>query len=158
MSKERLEEIKYCADNTDDNMFYIPSSDVYFLIKQAERVLELEREFELCDSTIHVIDMTINNPSTSDDDKFEKVNAIIKKYHADDCIHCNSKGFNGLDYCPNCIRGDVLNENLKLEQQNKCYRETLEKAEYELDDFERYGNKSATKAYITICEALEESE
>src|SRR5699024_4228328 len=38
------------------------------------------------------------------------------------CIHCNGKGFNGLDACDKCDRGKLL----RLEQQNKWYREALE--------------------------------
>ncbi len=94
---------------------------IQIIEEQAERVQELEKEFELCDSTMHLIDMTINNPSTSDDDKWEKVNKTIKKYYADDCIHCNGKGFNGLDYCLQCSKGIIM----ELEQQNKRYREAL---------------------------------
>ena len=152
---ERLEEIKehfaYCMDEgllfaeQEEKLLeelYEQAERVDMLIhenmeirkgyqERSKRVQELEREFELCDSTIHMIDMTINNPSTSDDDKFEKVNTIIKKYYADGCIHCNSKGFNGLDYCPNCIRGKVIQKNMELEQQNKRYREALEQIKKE---------------------------
>lgn len=120
MSKERLEEHTHVAVKVDEYRF---------LKEQAKRVQELEREFELCDSTMHMIDMTINNPSTSDDDKWEKVNKTIKKYYADDCIHCNGKGFNGLDYCSNCVRGEVIQKNMELAQQNKRYRDRIEELE-----------------------------
>ena len=136
---ERLEEIEnklLQATNEDDEDVVYASicaeavlEDLQWTVgyakKQAERVAELEKEFELCDSTMHMIDMTINNPSTSDDDKWEKVKKTMKKYYADDCIHCNGKGFNGLDYCPNCVRGEVIQKNMELEHQNKRYRELL---------------------------------
>src|SRR5699024_4533573 len=93
--------IKHDLVHNDGMMISLSYSEVRYLV---QRVQELEKEFELCDSTMHMIDMTINNPSTSDDDKWEKVKKTTKKYYEDDCIHCNGKGFNGLDYCPNCTR------------------------------------------------------
>lgn len=181
--QERLAKIKKSARDYYDNVV-LNQKDYVYLIEQEEkhlelkeereewelamrtrddRVEELEKEFELCDSTIHMIDMTINNPSTSDDDKWEKVKKIIKKYYADDCIHCNDKGFNGLDYCPNCVRGDVLKENLELEQQNKRYREVIKSMRSEIK-YALYSNKSedVKKHYLQNAErkadeALEES-
>ncbi len=165
--KERLEKLKQQKVWKDASEFVFLTVDVddyKFLHEKAERVQELERDLELCDSAMHIIDMTINNPSTSDDDKWEKVNKTMKKYYADDCIHCNGKGFNGLDYCPYCICGEILQENIELEQQNKRYRETIESVRSEIK-YALYSNKSEDvkihylqNAEREATEALEESE
>ena len=42
--KERLEEIKLKFNNTIDTMLYVPYEDVKFLIEQAERAHELEKQ------------------------------------------------------------------------------------------------------------------
>ena len=51
------------------------------------------------------------------------------------CIHCNGKGFNGLDACDKCDCGKLL----RLEQQNKRYREVIDEI----------------REYITGCEKVD---
>src|SRR5699024_9859373 len=51
------------------------------------------------------------------------------------CIHCNRKGFNGLDACDKCDCGKLL----RLEQQNKRYREVIDEI----------------REYITGCEKVD---
>lgn len=140
----------------------IPLKELSPLFTVMNHVQGLERDFELCDSAMHMIDMTINNPETTDNDKWEKVNKLIKKYYADDCIHCNGKGFNGLDYCPNCIRGKIIQENMESEQQNERYlftinamRQVLKDARHSLD----IGEKVQGLEYgIGMADAILESD
>lgn len=47
--------------------------------KQVELAQELEENLEVLDSAIFRIGLTINNPNTSDDEKWEKVNEVISK-------------------------------------------------------------------------------
>lgn len=128
--KERLEEVRkntrihLCLGK--ETIAELPMRHYEYIYEQTERVQEFEKEFELYDIIHHKIGMTVNNPNTSDDEKWEEVNKLLSEAWESECIHCNGKGFNGLDYCPNCIRGEVIRENLELEQQNKRYREALE--------------------------------
>ncbi len=40
-----------------------------------------------------------------------KHQVIARKALEDDCIHCNGKGFNGLDYCPQCNQMEEDDDN-----------------------------------------------
>lgn len=169
--KERLKEIKTKHDLFDGlkrTPFYvkeeqrqkcITKSDYDFLIEQAERVEGLEKDFELYDIINHKIGMTVSNPNISDDEKWEEINKLLSEAWENNCIHCNGKGFNGLDYCPNCIRGEVIKENLELEQRNKRYRERLEYMLEEVKDHKEKGLRIHHWALIKDLErALEEKK
>lgn len=167
---ERLEGIKEDvgtnAEKEHEFITKILFEDALWLIKQAERVQDLEKEFERYDITNHKIGMTINNPNTSDDEKWDKVNELLPEAWESDCIHCNGKGFNGLDYCPNCVRGEIIQENFKLERENKRYREARKRieekydAEYDAQNQEYMGGIADGLMIVMniIDEALEESE
>lgn len=117
MSKERLDfdverEMKHLKRivNKDDSLT-LSSRFVKYLIEQAEENLKF--------------DWVVEDLQTQRDHSAERVQELDGF-----CIHCNGKGFNGLDYCTQCVKG----KNLKLEQQNKCYREVIEKVLYETGD------------------------
>jgi len=109
MSKERLdfdveremEHLKKIVKK--DDRLTISSRFVKYLIEQAEENLKFDWVIE--------------------DLQMQRDHAVERLKELDGfCIHCNGKGFNGLDYCTQCVKG----KNLKLEQQNKRYREVLE--------------------------------
>ena len=90
MSKERLEDIKenmkvFKATNSVDEFEKVAAETLLnhgdWLIKQAELFQELEKDFGLCDSTIFMVDLIINNASTSDDEKREEIRKQTKKYY-----------------------------------------------------------------------------
>ena len=61
---------------------------IYKLAKdQAERVQELEGDLETLDSAIFRIGLTINNPNTSDDEKWDEINKLLSEAWERDCIH-----------------------------------------------------------------------
>lgn len=93
----------------------------------------LEKEFERYDLINHNIGMAVSNTSISDEEKRNEVNKLLSEAWEGECIHCNGKGFNGLDYCPYCVRGKMLKENLELDQQNKRYHALLESIRYTHD-------------------------
>lgn len=135
--KERLEEIQkevnyaYRRDGSiSTKAVTMPIEHYEHLYEQAERVQELEREFELYDIIHHKIGMTLSNPDISDNEKWEEVNKLLAEAWESDCIHCNGKGFNGLEACDKCSRGKTL----LLEQQNEHYLFTINAMQQILKD------------------------
>ncbi len=129
MSKEHLEEPTHIPVCT-------PLSKL--LKRRAARVKELEeseREWVLFQAQVNCINQKLEQQNKRYRDAIESMKSEInyalyshkskevKKYYLEnavryadealerDCIHCNGKGFNGLDYCPQCNQMEEDDDN-----------------------------------------------
>lgn len=108
MTKERLEEL------IDDITFAAKSyngveSLINYAREQAERAQELEQQNKRYREALEKIAWKQSN--IEDKRVIVKHQVIARKALEDDCIHCNGKGFNGLDYCPQCNQMEEDDDN-----------------------------------------------
>ncbi len=122
MDQERLEEPTHIP---------VSIKEYKLLKRQAARVKELEeseREWVLFQAQVNCINQKLQqqnkryreaiekaiNEGVSIKDCNEAINhiyGILGEALEGDCIHCNGKGFNGLDYCPQCNQLEVNDDD-----------------------------------------------
>ncbi len=116
--KRRVQELEKYAQKLQSNIY--DTDQVLFEVNQ-DRKRYREALERIANHEVYGIDIRCGDELITDAGK------MARQALKGDCIHCNGKGFNGLDHCPNCIQGKAIQENTELEHQNKRYREALKK-------------------------------
>ncbi|OAK70079.1 hypothetical protein [Lederbergia galactosidilytica] len=125
MDKERLEEIERNIVAIYEKPvklvgYEITENDYDWLIEQAkraqyneiwaERVRKYKQKNKRYREAFKQIKLQILFDGAIEDHR-KNIIEIIDEALEGDCIHCNGKGFNGLDYCPQCNQMEVNDDD-----------------------------------------------
>lgn len=129
--KERLKKSVEVLKAYKNGDWILPSvlfSSIDTVIKQAERAQELEKRLKIYqrrswfEDYEKVAKQNKRYREAMEKAKYEsshrigdsgmiKIYEILSEALEGDCIHCNGKGFNGLDYCPQCNQMEEDDDN-----------------------------------------------